>query len=111
MKKLKLDMGMECYKVGEGVLRMNPCDPALYERLLELLEELASGISVSSHKEADKYLRQKLNWLLPGNDFDQIFPGSLLAMCGCGKVLIAEFLESLQPVLLSGARRYAEATQ
>ena len=108
MKKLKLDLGMEEYRVGGGVLRFNPCDPALYERFLALLEEW-EGSCPGSYKEAESLLRARLEAVFPGNDLAAIFPGSLLALCGNGKLLVVNFLEALQPVLLSGARRYAEA--
>ncbi len=106
MEKLKFDNGMKSYRVGGGVLTFNPCDPAVYERFLEMADSLQT-MTPSDVKQADAALREALGKVFPGSDLAAMFPGSLLAMCGNGKLLIENFLEALEPVILDGARRYA----
>ena len=108
MEKLKLDTGEQAFRVGGGVLRFNPCDPALYQRFLEAADML-DGLQPKDIGEADRLLRQHLSAIFPGNDFSAMFPGSLLALCGNGKLLVQNFLEALEPVLTAGARRYAQS--
>lgn len=106
MEKLKFDNGMKSYRVGGGVLTFNPGDPAVYGRFLEMAEQLQT-MAPADLREADATIRRALGKVFPGCDLDAMFPGSLLALCGNGKLLIENFLEALEPILLEGARRYA----
>ena len=106
MEKLKFDDGLKRYRVGGGVLSFNPSDPAVYQRFLEAVDSLQT-MPLADVWEADAALRQALSRVFPGCDLAAIFPGNLLAMCGNGKLLIENFLEALEPVLVDGARRYA----
>lgn len=107
MEKLKFDDGVKTYKAGGGVLRFNPCDPAVYTRFLEAAEKL-QALQPKDAAEADSAIRAALEQVFPGNDLTAVFPGNLLALCGNGKPLVANFLEALEPVLVAGARRYAQ---
>ena len=107
MEKLIFDDGMKSYRAGGGVLRFNPSDPRLYTRFLEVAESLQT-ITPKDTEEADRSIRQALDRVFPGNDWDKIFPGSLMALCGNGKLLVVNFLEAIEPVLVEGARKYAQ---
>lgn len=108
MEKLKFQDGQRCFKVGGGVLRFNPSDPGLYSRFLAAAEALEQ-LQPEDVGQADRKLREELGRVFPGNDFDAMFPGSLLSLCENDKLLVQNFLEALEPVLIAGARRYAEA--
>ena len=107
MEKIKFDDGVRAYKVGGGVLRFNPRDPAVYQRFLEAADVL-QAMEPRDAAAADDAIRAQLRRVFPGNDLDALFPGSLLALCENGKLLAVNFLEALEPVLLAGARQYAE---
>lgn len=108
MEKIKFEDGRKTYKVGGGVLTFNPSDPAVYERFLEAADAL-QGIQPADLKEADGLIRSQLQRVFPDSDLGAVFPGSLLAMCGNGKLLVENFLQALEPILVAGARRYAES--
>ena len=40
MQKLDLDSGIISYQLGNGVLRLNPADPNLYERFRSAAEQI-----------------------------------------------------------------------
>ena len=106
METLKFDNGVKSYKVGGGVLRFNPADPALYDRFLEAAQALQT-MSPASFAEADSAVRQQLQKAFPDADLSAVFPGNLLAMCRNGKLLVENFLEAMEPVLLAGVRSYS----
>lgn len=106
METLKFDSGVKSYKVGGGVLRFNPADPALYSRFLEAAQALQQ-LQPKDFTEADAAVRAQLQKVFPDAALGDIFPGNLLAMCGNGKLLIENFLEAMEPILLAGARSYA----
>ncbi len=110
MKKLKFDDGAQSYQVGGGVLTFNPKDPALYERFLEGVQAMQTltaqeGLTAA---EVDKALRAELCRIFPGADFYKLLPQSLLAICGNGRLLVLNFLEAVEAILVEGARAYAE---
>lgn len=107
MEKIVFDAGVKSYKAGGGVLRFNPCDPAVYERFLAAAEAL-EALTPKDAKEADCAIREQLEKVFPGTDWAAVFPGNLLALCGNGQPVIANFLEALEPVLVAGARKYAK---
>ena len=106
MDKIKFDDGVKAYRVGGGVLKFNPADPALYSRFLEAAEALQT-IAPTDFREADKAIREQLQRVFPDADLNAVFPGSLLAMCRNGKLLVENFLEAMEPVLLEGVRSYS----
>ena len=106
METIKYENGVKSYRVGGGILRFNPADPALYSRFLEAAEALQS-IAPASFAEADGAVRQQLQRVFPDADLAAVFPGNLLAMCGNGKLVIENFLEAMEPVLLAGVRSYS----
>ena len=107
MEKIKFDDGVKSFKAGGGVLRFNPSDPAIYTRFLEVAESLQQ-LAPKDAQDADRSLRAALEKVFPGNDLGAIFPGSLMALCSNGKLLIVNFLEAIEPVLVAGARKYAQ---
>jgi len=111
MKKLKFDTGEQAFQVGGGVLTFNPKDPALYQRFLDGVEAMEAltaraGLTV---QEADAALRAELSQIFPGADWDTLLPQNLLALCGNGKMLVLNFLEAVEKLLVEGARAYAGA--
>ena len=120
MKHLKLDTGVVCYKLGQGVLRFNPCDPNVYERFrqatekLEQLEkdwqsQLKEKPVLTVMGQVDRTMKELLGWVFgPGNDFDAICGGvNLLSADAQGVRLMDKLLSALEPVLLEGARQCA----
>lgn len=128
MEKLQFDSGIKEYRInGAGVLRFNPGDPNLYARFLEAgdkllqvekdmtawaskLPENAGGSEMLQlMAEADKQMKQVLNWVFgAGNDFDKILGGvNLLAVANNGQRVVTNLLNALQPILLEGAERCA----
>ena len=122
MKKLKLDHGIREYALGAGVLRFNPQDPNLYARFLEMAEKLPEvertllensetlpreGI-LRLLQQTDSRLKELLNRVFPGNDFDVLLEGvNLLAVGSNGQRVITNLLELLEPVLCEGAEDFA----
>ena len=126
MEKLHFDSGVKCYRVGEGVLKFNPCDPNVYARFLEAAEEIrtveeqlqeqakaltgrdAGTAAVVLMQEADKKMKVLLNKIFGGdNDFHEILKGvNLLAVAGNGERIITNLFAALQPVLVDGAREF-----
>lgn len=127
MEKIRFDSGIKEYKLGDsGVLRFNPADPNLYARFLEaaekigaleqelsqqakLVEEQDGSQIVTLLQDADRKMKQTLNWVF-GNatDFDQLLGGvNLLAMGSNGERVVSNLFAALQPVLLSGAKMHA----
>ena len=110
MKKLKFDDGLQAFAVGGGVLTFNPKDPALYERFLAGVKamEALCGQKELSVQAADEALRKELGRIFPDADFQALLPQNLLAICGNGKLLVLNFLEAVEKLLVEGARAYAE---
>ena len=40
MQKLNVDIGVREFQIGEGVLRLNPSDPNVYQRFMEALPKV-----------------------------------------------------------------------
>lgn len=106
METIKFENGIKTYKVGGGVLRFNPADPALYSRFLEAAQALQT-MEPAGFEEADEAIRRQLQKVFPDADLAAVFPGNLLAMCRNGKLLVENFLEAMEPVLLAGVRSYS----
>lgn len=126
MKKLKLDWGVQEYKLGAGVLRFNPSDPNLYARFLEAAQQLpvleqqliadAKGQEgntdglMSLLSRVDSQMKQLLNGVFMGNDFDVLLEGvNLLAVASNGERVVTNLLQTLEPVLREGAEEFAQA--
>lgn len=125
MEKISFDNGVRQYKLGNGVLRLNPSDPNLFLRFEQVSGELAQiekemeeqlqnapeGSSVVALlSEADSRMKQLLNRLFgPENDFDQILGGvNLLAVASNGQRVVTNLFAALEPVLTEGARQCAQ---
>lgn len=114
MEKITFDNGVREFCInGRGVLRFNPADPNVYQRLSQAEEkirrigqDLAQNENVGSQGlwQADQQLKEILNWVFgPGNDFNQIAGNvNLLAVAGNGRLVIDNFLAALKPVLTKG---------
>lgn len=122
MEKLNFDTGRKRYKVGSGVLELNPTDPNLYSRFLSCLRELEtleksladaqpSGEAlILAMEEADRQVKAALSRVFPGNDLEAIFQGvSLLAVGSNGERVLTNFLAALEPILRKGALNAARA--
>ena len=122
MEKLQFDSGVKSYKIGAGVLRVNPADPNVFARFTQgaekmqsvqdqLLEKARDGKTdtVQLLWDADQQMKKMLSWVFgEDNDFDRILGGiNLLAMASNGQRVIGNLLDALQPVLLDGARQCA----
>ena len=120
MKNLKLDTGVVSYQIGQGVLQFNPADPNVYIRLqqaMDKLEDMEKSLQsqlqeksvLSIMADMDKALKAQLGWVFgPGNDFDAICGGmNLLSADAKGVRLISKLFETLEPVLLEGAKQCA----
>ena len=128
METIQFDSGIREYQLkGLGVLRFHPGDPNLYARFMEsadmisqlqthleekgkqLENEEASQQVLKLLEEADRQMKQILNWVFgPGNDFDKLLGGvNLLSMGQNGQRLITNLLTALEPVLVEGAKQCA----
>lgn len=128
MEKLIFDSGIKEYRInGKGVLRFNPCDPNVYARFMDAMEQIrdveqelaakARGIEESDGAAvlrlmqlADRKTKDILSAVFgEGNDFDKLLGGvNLLAVAGNGERVITNLLGALQPILTEGAQRCAE---
>lgn len=128
MEVLKLDTGIREYQInGNGVLRFNPSDPNVYERLREAADKIqaveknleAQGKMLAEDDgagvlkllaDADKQMKEVLNWAFgAGNDFDEIMGGvNLLSVATNGERIITNLLNALMPVLQEGAEQCAK---
>lgn len=124
MKKLSFDTGVEAYKLGSGVLRFNPADPNVYVRFRQAAEQMAqleqdmtqalageNADLLDILERTDKAIKQNLNLVFgPGNDFDALLGGvNLLSAASDGQTVAAHLFAALEPVLLQGAKRCAQA--
>ena len=125
MEKISFDTGVRSYKLGEGVLKLNPGDPNLYGRFLEGAEQLRQMEKQMVEKAAtadpeigllqlmqdmDRQMKQILDWIFTGNEFDRLLGGvNLLAVADNGQRVITNLFTALEPVLVEGAERCAAA--
>lgn len=125
MEKISFDNGVRQYKLGQGVLKLNPSDPNLFLRFERISGELAQiekemeqrlqsapedASVVALLHEADSRMKQLLNRLFgPENDFDKILGGvNLLAVASNGQRVVTNLFAALEPVLTEGARQCAQ---
>ena len=121
MQRLDLDSGIISYQLGNGVLRLNPADPNLYERfrsaaeqiqavqqeLLRRLEEENADLTALLC-QADRQIKQQLTLAFGAdNDFDRLLGGvNVFAPGSNAQPVIVNLLALLQPVLEEGVRRW-----
>lgn len=129
MENIQFDSGVRSFQIQDGgVLRFNPSDPNVYGRFLEAAEKIQAlenelvqqakdtradadgGAMVRLMVTADQKIKEILSWVFgAGNDFDRILGGvNLLAVAENGQQVIANLLSALEPILVAGARRYAD---
>lgn len=128
MRKLTIDLGIEEFEVDNGkILRFNPADLNLFDRfctcqedilavekkMVEKAEAIGEGMNGESVirllAEADAEMKQILNRVFVGNDFEDIFSGvNLLAVGANGERVVTNFLAAITPVLQEGARKAAK---
>lgn len=126
MNELHVDLGVEEYALGSGVLRFNPADPNLYARFLELepqlqrmQEELNRGSEEAKDalavlkllEETDRQFKDLLTRVFgTENDFSRLLQGvNLLAVAANGSTVAENLLGALEPVLTQGAERFVTA--
>ena len=114
--KISFDTGIREYEVnGNAILRFNPTDLNLYNRLLEILQEIPQMIdkNVKEHEgktgpqlfraldiEAKKILSEAFG---EGNDFDKIFGGvNIVAKRKAGGTVLEAFIEAILPIVKEG---------
>lgn len=129
MEKIQFDSGVKQYRInGNGVLQFNPSDPNVYARFLEAAEKIRALEQQLQDKakaaqtedtgtqvvklmaEADKQMKDILNWIFGGgNDMDTILGGvNLLAVAANGQRVVTNLFEALQPILVAGAQSCAK---
>ena len=121
-----VDLGVEEFPLGSGMLRFNPTDPNLYTRfldmeprlqqlrqeLLEKMQQATDAVSVMKLLEqTDRQFKQLLTDTFGGqNDFSVLLEGvNLLAVTQNGTTVAENLLTALEPVLTRGAQRFVEA--
>lgn len=129
MKNVKLDTGIQSYKItGGGILRFNPSDPNLYARFVEALDqfqaiedEMVAKARAMEHDDGAGFLRLmaqgdgQMKALLAQifgreNDFDEILGGvNLLAVASNGRRVAANLFDALLDILERGVERCAQA--
>lgn len=129
MEKLKFDSGVREYQINDGgILRFNPSDPNVYDRLVDtnyklqevekrlvekgaaLKENGTAEAVIKIMAEADKEAKALLNWVFGGdNDFDKLFSGvNVMAVGENGERIITNFLAVITPIIEDGAQRCAD---
>lgn len=125
MNQLHVDLGVEEYALGSGVLRFNPADPNLYARFLELepqLQRLQEELNRRSDEakdacgvlkvleETDRQFKTLLTQVFGAeNDFSRLLQGvNLLAVAANGSTVAENLLGALEPVLTQGAERFVQ---
>lgn len=125
MEKISFDSGIRHYRLGQGVLKLNPADPNLFLRFETVSEELAQLEKEMEQKlqespeelsavallaETDRRMKGLLNRLFgPENDFDKILGGvNLLAVASNGQRVVTNLFAALEPILLEGAKQCAQ---
>lgn len=134
MEKLSFDNGIKEYEVnGKEILRFNPSDPNVYNRFLEISEELprleeeyekaaeqlkanaADSDGTESGKEAIKLLgqidakvKERLSYVFGAeNDFDRILGGvSIMAVGENGERVVTNVFAALGPLIEGGVQSY-----
>lgn len=126
MNQLHVDLGMEEFALGNGVLRFNPSDPNLYTRFLGLTEQLEQlqkqlqkGVEMADDpadllrllEETDRQFKTLLTQVFgEENDFFRLLEGvNLLALTGSGETVAESLMGALEPVLTQGAERFVQA--
>lgn len=137
-EQIRFDDGVKEYQINDnGVLRMNPTDPNLFQRffdaqdrLLEIEQNLekqgreiphaapdapkqaaaAVGAQVTHlMADADRQVKNLLGEVFPGNDFFQLFGGvNVMAVAGNHERVVTNFFNALVPILTKGAQTYAD---
>lgn len=125
MEKLTLDFGIREFEInGKGVLRFNPGDPNVYDRLLNAMDKIkgveadliekSKGIQQDDGAavlrliaQADKQMKDILTVVFgPENDFNEILGGvNVMAVCDNGERAITNLLNVLTPIIQNGAER------
>lgn len=125
MNQLHVDLGIEEFAFGGGVLRFNPSDPNLYARFLALPQDLealqkqlekgmaeaVTGAGVLAQlEETDRRFKTLLTQVFgKENDFSRLLEGvNLLAVNGTGETVAENLLAALEPVLKQGAERFVQ---
>lgn len=130
--KLNIDDGVIRLNINDnGVLCFNPGDFNLYNRFLELVQELpeiekrylnaheaqeadADEISTArrelgSAREIDSEVKKRLGDVFGGADFDKLLGGVNCMACGSnGEMVITNLLNALKPYLENGVKQHAE---
>ena len=135
---IRFDDGIKEYQINNnGVLRMNPGDPNLYDRFfqaqgkllavekdlvekgkaVQLLPDDASDLQkaetgsqmVHLLAEADIKSKEVLNWVFPGNNFDRLLGGvNCMAVAVNGERVITNLMDALAPIITEGAKNCAD---
>ena len=128
MEDLNFDYGIREFKInGRGVLRFNPSDPNVYDRLMDALDEIKDVESslMEQAKEiqqddgaavlrlmaqTDKQVKKILGEVFgPENDFDEILGGvNVMAVASNGERVISNLLNVLTPIIQEGAEKCAK---
>lgn len=128
--KIKLDLGIKEYELGNGILKINPSDPNLFKRFADFVEDLPKMQAEFSRKEDEKDLseskkgeevikimcefdrkiKMQLNAVFGlGNDFDKLLYGqNLMAIGENGERLVVNLISALEPIISEGAKQQAK---
>lgn len=131
-KKLTFDDGIQSIEINGGeCLRFNPTDFNVYNRFLELSDEItkieqeflaeiekAEGDSVKTLKTMRQYdakIKERLTYTFGmGNDFDRILKGvNLMAVGHNGEFILTNLIQALKPIIDEGLKQFraSEAEQ
>ncbi len=134
---IRFDDGIEEYQVNDnGLLRLNASDPNLYQRFFDAKEKLlaieqhleekgkqvpaisadaspaekekAGAQTLRLMADADRQVKEVLNWVFPGNDFDQLLgSANTMAVGANGERIVTNLMNALVPIVEKGVRTYA----
>lgn len=123
--ELKIDRGLKSYEVKDidgtllGTLYVNPADIGIAARLEEArraIQQLADGLaadaSVDQIIEADKLIREQINYIFGSDASSVFFKGvSALALLPDGTMVFEKVLQAAVPIIEDAVGKAIKASQ
>lgn len=123
--ELKIDRGLKSYEVKDidgtllGTLYVNPADIGIAARLEEArraIQQLADGLAadagVDQIIEADKLIREQINYIFGSDASSVFFKGvSALALLSDGTMVFEKALQAAVPIIEDAVGKAVKASQ
>ena len=122
--ELKIDRGLKSYEVKDidgtllGTLYVNPADIGIAARLeearraIQLADGLAADAGVDQIIEADKLIREQINYIFGSDASSVFFKGvSALALLPDGTMVFEKALQAAVPIIEDAVGKAVKASQ